>query len=699
MKLQARILLLILLTTFLPLVACLYFVTRTSYHHTLKHAKHSQQQAAFNNSITLRNFINAEFEKKIALFNQTGNFRITFIQHENPDVEKNMARRLEERAKAIPIWKEIPHLNDPRMNWLTNSPANHQFRIHRQKDASLHSFILTDTKGILLGALPKPEEYDQTSQDWWQQTSKLPYDSVIYRPLKIEGLHYYELLVPVAYKDHKNGGFKIHGYFKLILKADELFKQFANSNASDTFNGTISLSDGSIVFSKGNMALPAQVTKVPTILMEEIHNQPSWTAEEFIFHGEPETPHLITSANTKLSECQWTTIATEDMTPLTGTLKRYHAMQIGGVIILVALFTTVGFSYLRKTVTTPVRTMQTVSENVASASQKGLYLSRTEIKQIVNPLNKIHTKDEIQKLAEHFSSMAEGILNFQSILESEVISKTQQINEDLEMAKEFQQALLPHDYQWLQQPSPKHELLLDVAHFYQPAAAVGGDFFDIFPLDKNHVGVFIADVMGHGARSALVTAILRALVRPLAIIEQDPACFLEELNNQFSDIIVRSGQTIFVTAAYLIFDLETGLVKGSHAGHPHMLIYRQPEDRANRLLGDEKGSLPLGLTAGVDYRTREWRTKPNDVFLLFTDGAIEPENQLQEPLGIKGLKHIIRKRYDKDNDFMVKGIAYDVMRYANDMPEDDICILSIAVHAAHAASHHEHEAESTAGKA
>ncbi len=109
--------------------------------------------------------------------------------------------------------------------------------------------------------------------------------------------------------------------------------------------------------------------------------------------------------------------------------------------------------------------------------------------------------------------MTSRVLRYQRELESEVAAKTSVIREDLEMAREFQHAMLPSQYPEVPPPAVNNPLRLKFAHFYQPAATVGGDFFDLIELDENSAGILIADVMGHGARSALITAILRALVR------------------------------------------------------------------------------------------------------------------------------------------------------------------------------------------
>src|SRR5206468_11145716 len=123
--------------------------------------------------------------------------------------------------------------------------------------------------------------------------------------------------------------------------------------------------------------------------------------------------------------------------------------------------------------------------------------------------------------------------------------KTGEIQRDLQIAREFQEALLPRSYPDVPAEGVHGALTLGFYHVYEPAASVCGDFFDVFKVSEGRAGVFIADVMGHGARSALVTAILRTLLQDLAEHGDDPARLLEEVNHHFFGILHGTGQFLF----------------------------------------------------------------------------------------------------------------------------------------------------------
>src|SRR5437879_5953277 len=114
----------------------------------------------------------------------------------------------------------------------------------------------------------------------------------------------------------------------------------------------------------------------------------------------------------------------------------------------------------------------------------------------------------------------------------ELRSKNAQLEADFNMAREIQQIFLPHQYPTFPHWAAPEQSALRFSHRYLPAAAVGGDFFDIFPITDTTAGIFICDVMGHGMRAALVTAIMRGLVEELMPVAADPGKFLTEINRR-----------------------------------------------------------------------------------------------------------------------------------------------------------------------
>ena len=114
-------------------------------------------------------------------------------------------------------------------------------------------------------------------------------------------------------------------------------------------------------------------------------------------------------------------------------------------------------------------------------------------------------------------------------------------------------------------------------------ARVGGDFFAVSALSENEAGVFICDVAGHGVRSALVTAMIRALAEELKPLATDPGQFLSKLNSDLHAILKHTGTPMLTTAFYLVADWTTGPMRYANAGHPKPLhVRRERAARSNR---------------------------------------------------------------------------------------------------------------------
>ena len=130
---------------------------------------------------------------------------------------------------------------------------------------------------------------------------------------------------------------------------------------------------------------------------------------------------------------------------------------------------------------------------------------------------------------------------------------------DLRMARDLQYAFLPSSYPVVTTGEPGNPGHLDFAHVYHPSGLVGGDFFDILPVSETQVLIFVADVMGHGARAALVVATIRGLLEQIAKETQEPGEFMTRLNSAYSKIYSNASELMVATACCVSF----ASIKGS----------------------------------------------------------------------------------------------------------------------------------------
>ncbi|HWX76348.1 MAG TPA: PAS domain-containing protein, partial [Candidatus Acidoferrales bacterium] len=141
-------------------------------------------------------------------------------------------------------------------------------------------------------------------------------------------------------------------------------------------------------------------------------------------------------------------------------------------------------------------------------------------------------------------------------LTQELVARNEALQEDLEMARELQTALLPQHFPCFPHDATQQESAVRFYHFFQPSMIVSGDFFDVLDISDDKAGLFICDVMGHGVRAALVAATLRSLLTELRPLWTDPGEFLVRLNRALVDTLKNSTTTVFATAFYMVADLS-----------------------------------------------------------------------------------------------------------------------------------------------
>jgi sigma-B regulation protein RsbU (phosphoserine phosphatase) len=255
--------------------------------------------------------------------------------------------------------------------------------------------------------------------------------------------------------------------------------------------------------------------------------------------------------------------------------------------------------------------------------------------------------------------------------------KNEQMETDLRMARELQQAMMPNAY-----PSfplqPEGATALRFYHRYLPASMMGGDFFHIARLANDTAGVCICDVMGHGVRAALITAMLRALIETHAAEAAEPGRFLTQLNNEFTRIMKQTGTLVFATVLYCVISIRERGARFGRAGHPAPLRVRRTAGEVQMVASGEGSSGPaMGLIPNAQFKTTEAKLAPGDLLLFFTDGVVEVENKAGSDFGIEGLRQSIRSNLDQPTESLLEAIIGDVYKFADStVLIDDACLVA-----------------------
>ena len=263
----------------------------------------------------------------------------------------------------------------------------------------------------------------------------------------------------------------------------------------------------------------------------------------------------------------------------------------------------------------------------------------------------------------------------------ELESQNEELQKDLRLACEFQQNLLPQLYPSFPAAAAATASRVRFHHRYLPNEAVGGDYFTVLPLSDDEAGVFLCDVMGHGVRAALVTAMISGLVEQLKPLATDPGKFMTLLNRDLCAMLRNSGSPILTTAFYLVADLKTGTIRFANAGHPRPFLLRRNASQITLMTNcDGKGRAALGLSARTTYPATEITAAADDAVLLFTDGLFEVEDPNHTLYTVEELQEAARKAMVFHGADLIDAVLQEVQRFTLGCGfSDDVCMLAMEI--------------------
>lgn len=277
----------------------------------------------------------------------------------------------------------------------------------------------------------------------------------------------------------------------------------------------------------------------------------------------------------------------------------------------------------------------------------------------------VRSKDEIGLLAHDFQAMKESLKEYIKNL-TETTAAKERIQGELNVAKEIQASLLPRLYP----PFPDRSEF-DIYASMTPAKEVGGDFYDFFFIDDDHLCFLIADVSGKGVPAALYMMVAKTLLKAEGQRRGDPEKILSFVNNTLAE---ENDSCMFATVFCAILDTRNGMVRFANAGHnPPIFI----KDEEIRYLAIDPGFV-LGPMPDTVYKAETLQMNPGDTLFLYTDGVTEAQNRVEELYGERRLLDALAFVPRNDLMKMAHGIIDDVAHYANGAQQsDDITLMAI----------------------
>ena len=333
--------------------------------------------------------------------------------------------------------------------------------------------------------------------------------------------------------------------------------------------------------------------------------------------------------------------------------EMFHARNI--LMISVVAIVATGLASAFSTATRITDPLNTITRRVASMGVRNQQFNMEDV---------YRTGDEIEVLAESFAKQsARTALYIEQI--KRVTAEKERIGAELDMASRIQGSQLPN----LFPPFPDRKEFSLYASM-DPAKEVGGDYYDFFMIDEDHMGFVIADVSGKGVPAALLMMVSRVLIKSGLQNGKSPAETLASVNNQLCE---SNDEEFFVTVWLAVLELSTGNGIAANAGHEHPVLRRAGGKYELQVY---RHSLAVGVMKDVPFRQHEFHLNPGDSFFVYTDGVPEATDRKSELYGTGRMLEALNRDADAEPERILANLTADINRFVDGAEQfDDITML------------------------
>ena len=246
-------------------------------------------------------------------------------------------------------------------------------------------------------------------------------------------------------------------------------------------------------------------------------------------------------------------------------------------------------------------------------------------------------------------------------------AKKERIESELQLAKNIQASALPHTF-----PAFPDRSEFDIYASMTPAKEVGGDFYDFFLIDDDHLGLVMADVSGKGVPAALFMMVSRALIRSNLLNGVGPAKALEQANEQLCE---GNEAELFVTVWAAVLEISTGKGVAANAGHEHPAL-RRANDRYE--LQVYRHSPAVATMEGMRFKEHDFQLNPGDSLFVYTDGVAEATNAQNELFGGERLIDSLNVDPEAKPETVLSNVMHGIDVFVAEAEQfDDITMLCL----------------------
>lgn len=338
---------------------------------------------------------------------------------------------------------------------------------------------------------------------------------------------------------------------------------------------------------------------------------------------------------------------------LQSKLSLMVALEIGGLLLISAVL----LLFLYRSA---IRPLTMVNDGVKE------YMRDKDSEKVSEQMARVKSKNEVGALAEDFSALALEIDRYTEE-NLKLTGEQERMTAELDMAKNIQASQLPNTF-----PAFPDRDEFDIYASMTPAKEVGGDFYDFFLIDDDHLAMVIADVTGKGVPAALFMMMSKIIISNYAMMGISPHDVLERANET---IFRNNKQKMFVTVWLGILEISSGKITAANAGHEYPII-KQPNGEFE--LFKEKHGLMVGIIKNAKYKDYEFTLKKGGTLMVYTDGVVEAMNSDREMFRKERLLEALNSRKDSSPKELLESVHKSVNEFVGNAPQfDDLTMLAI----------------------
>ena len=341
-------------------------------------------------------------------------------------------------------------------------------------------------------------------------------------------------------------------------------------------------------------------------------------------------------------------------------MRSFILLYTAALIVIMAVYIANVLRIMRRTVINPINQVADAAKKYADDKMSGEGSSEH-----FTGLDR-GTGDEVDNLAHTMADMERDMGRYVDNLMT-VTKEKERIGAELNMATDIQASQLPRLF-----PAFPKKPEIDIYATMTPAKEVGGDFYDFFSIDDDHIGLVIADVSGKGVPAALFMMVSRVLIKSHLQNGESPGEALANVNSQLCE---GNDADLFVTVWAAVFELSTGKGVSANAGHEHPTLRRT--DGVYELI-DYPHSPAVAIMDGMKFKEREFCLNPGDSVFVYTDGVPEATNADKELFGTDRMLEALNRNPDADPEEVLANVKAGIDAFVEGAEQfDDITMLCL----------------------